>query len=389
MTTVERLTEGRDGEWTPVDGGGGDKEAFELSGVQTWTDDGWTDLHRVIRHRAGKPMVRVLTHTGVVDVTADHSLLRWDGAPVSPRDARLGDLLLHADLPPRAGGSPGVMSPAEARIRGFFFGDGSCGAYDCPSGKKATWAINNSDLELLEEYKTLCEAAFPQYVWVIMPTLESSGVYKLSPRGGYGTVASLVGEFCASMYVGASKVIPEAVLGADEATRTAFWQGMYDADGDKAVVMRIDQKSQLSAACIFALAESLGYKASINTRADKPHIYRITVTKARQRYEARGVKKMYDITYPEDAYVYDLTTANHHFAAGVGKMVVHNTDSVMVIFALGEDKRHDLAAHFEVSQRVAADISRTFPSPIELEFEKCYYPYLLFSKKRYAGERPK
>lgn len=42
----------------------------------------------------------------------------------------------------------------------------------------------------------------------------------------------------------------------------------------------------------------------------------------------------------------------------------------MVILNLGEDKRHDMAAHFEAAQKLADDISKTFPSPVELEFEK-------------------
>ncbi len=34
----------------------------------------------------------------------------------------------------------------------------------------------------------------------------------------------------------------------------------------------------------------------------------------------------------------------------------------------------------------AADfVSETFLKPIKLEFEKCYFPYLLMNKKRYAG----
>ncbi len=45
-------------------------------------------------------------------------------------------------------------------------------------------------------------------------------------------------------------------------------------------------------------------------------------------------------------------------------------DSVMVIFELGQEKRHDMAAHFEVAERVAKAISDSFPRPIELEFEK-------------------
>ena len=67
------------------------------------------------------------------------------------------------------------------------------------------------------------------------------------------------------------------------------------------------------------------------------------------------------------------------------RVVYGDTDSVMCILNLGEDKQHDMAAHFQAAERLASDISKTFPKPVELEFEKCYYPYLLFSKKRYAG----
>ena len=37
---------------------------------------------------------------------------------------------------------------------------------------------------------------------------------------------------------------------------------------------------------------------------------------------------------PYEGYVYDLTTENHHFSAGIGNMVVHNTDSVFFTFNL-------------------------------------------------------
>jgi DNA polymerase elongation subunit (family B) len=86
-------------------------------------------------------------------------------------------------------------------------------------------------------------------------------------------------------------------------------------------------------------------------------------------------------------YVYDLTTANHHFAAGVGELIVHNTDSVMCTLypTLHDDQRYDMAAHFVKAESVAEQITKLFKPPIKLEFEKCYYPYFLVSKKRYAG----
>ena len=57
------------------------------------------------------------------------------------------------------------------------------------------------------------------------------------------------------------------------------------------------------------------------------------------------------------------------------RVVYGDTDSVMVIFDTGDPAtKHDMKTHFEIAERVAAEISKTFKRPIELEFEKCYYP---------------
>jgi hypothetical protein len=357
FTTFERLG---DGEWRAMAGG---KESCELDDVEVWSEAGWTKAGRVIRHSAGKPMVRVVTHTGVVDVTTDHSLLRPDGSPVPPSELGVGDRLLHADLPGFVSSGPLVVDQDEARIMGFFFGDGSAGEVRCASGTKATWALNNADVDLLRRYQALCRRVYPDLGWVIM---ESSGVYKLGPRG---RVVDLVRKYRELMYSpDRNKVIPPTILAASQEVRRAFWEGMYDADGDKQG-NRIDQPSQLSAACIVALASSLGLAASVNTRSDKD-VYRVTTTPGSQRKDPDAIKKLEVMAAPVDAYVYDITTENHHFAAGVGRIVVHNTDSVMCILALGEPSRYDMHAHFNAAQALADEISGTFPSPVELEFEK-------------------
>lgn len=43
-----------------------------------------------------KRMFRVLTHTGVVDVTEDHSLLDINKNKVTPGELKVGDQLLHS-----------------------------------------------------------------------------------------------------------------------------------------------------------------------------------------------------------------------------------------------------------------------------------------------------
>ena len=79
----------------------GDKEYCELQGIESWTENGWTNIDRVIRHKLAhhKKMIRVLTHTGLVDVTDDHSLIRENGEEISPKNLKIGDKLLHHEYP--------------------------------------------------------------------------------------------------------------------------------------------------------------------------------------------------------------------------------------------------------------------------------------------------
>ena len=62
------------------------------------------------------------------------------------------------------------------------------------------------------------------------------------------------------------------------------------------------------------------------------------------------------------------------------EVIYGDTDSVMVKFG-----PNDLAKTMELGQEAADFVSGKFIKPIKLEFEKVYFPYLLISKKRYAG----
>ncbi|CAD6907570.1 unnamed protein product [Tilletia controversa] len=61
-------------------------------------------------------------------------------------------------------------------------------------------------------------------------------------------------------------------------------------------------------------------------------------------------------------------------------VIYGDTDSIMVKFGTP-----DLKQAMTLGAEAAALVSKTFVKPIKLEFEKVYFPYLLISKKRYAG----
>ncbi len=67
----------------------------------------------------------------------------------------------------------------------------------------------------------------------------------------------------------------------------------------------------------------------------------------------------------------------HQYNADV---VYGDTDSVMVNFGCPT-----VEETMPLAMEAAAAVSAIFPSPIKLEFEKVYFPYLLMNKKRYAG----
>ena len=358
----------------------GTKEFCQLDGIETWTETGWTPLERIIRHKLAshKKMVRVLTHCGLVDVTDDHSLLRPNGSEVSPKNLQIGDSLLHHVYPEPQSTTESEHSVDEARIVGFFCGDGSCGVYDCPSSEKSSWALNNSNPELLEEYREHCMRVYPQFTWNILPTLLSSGVFKLVPNGR--GVKDFVVQYRSECYVDKRKNIPHWVMNGNREIRQAFWDGFYDADGDKDLngYVRFDQKHQTTSAQLAWLASSLGFKVSLNTRVDKPEICRLTMTRSTQRRPADQIKKMEEIGY--SGYVYDLTTANHHFQAGVGTMIVHNTDSIFIRFPTKE-LVESIKMGIEAGKRIT-DLSR---KPYKIAYEKTFYPFILFCRKRYVG----
>ena len=397
ILTIEQLGEKYgNNKWVKcIESGKQDKEFCELNNVETWTEKGWTKLFRVIRHELAshKKMMRVLTHTGCVDVTNDHSLVKSDGTEISPKDVNIGTELLHKDLP-LFDNNFNTIKEEEAQIMGFFFGYGSCGNYNCLSGKKSSWALNNASLLLLNNYLELCKIVYPELNWNIINTIESSGIYKLVPssNGEYGKISKFVNMYRNLMYSEKSKIIPIAILQSNEKIKMAFWKGMYDADGDKDKngYIRIVQKSQLSASLIYLLAKNLGYEASINTRTDKQNIYRITLTNKKQRKNPIAIKKIYEIEY--SGYVYDLTTENHHFAGGIGNMIVHNTDSVFFKFNLTDKETGEkivgekaLELSIEIAQEACHNVSKVLKQPHDFEYEKTFMPFCLLSKKRYVS----
>ena len=86
-----------------------------------------------------------------------------------------------------------------------------------------------------------------------------------------------------------------------------------------------------------------------------------------------------DLLYQTKEFVEKhYTVANGHPADA--DVVYGDTDSVMVKFGV-----QTVEEAMPLAEKAADEVTKIFPPPIKLEFEKVYCPYLLMNKKRYAG----
>ena len=255
------------GEWEVE----GEKEVVYPDQVEIWSERGFTPVKRFIRHYTNKPIIRVTTEGGYVDVTPDHSLLLEDGTEISPMNVSLETSLMHCDLP----------------------------------------SLMNCDLIFCAETK-----------------LTPSDAFLLGVK---------------------EDTVPDELLWAPIDIVSAFIAGW----GEKPV------SSKQAATGFWILRSRLG-TISLGTKTKK-------------------IELLHERT---EGYVYDFETENHHFHVGPGRMVVHNTDSVMVAPGF-----KSVPEAFEWMHQVGKQITEEVfanEAPMKLQPEKVMFPTIFMAKKRYC-----
>jgi DNA gyrase/topoisomerase IV subunit B len=399
IKTIEDLNK----DWT-VNANG--KEYGLVRDYEVWTDSGWTTIKHIMRHKCEKEIYRVLTHTGIVDVTEDHSLLNKHGQKITPKECTVNQELLHSfpkfeenrvhipddleslellrDMRPLASACkvqysqlktrsdmintlqnikdtvhydlsvPVEITQDEAWVMGLFWADGTSGTYQWktvrhPPTREYTftrtshcWSISNCDLSLLEKAKNIMEKKYDYNFKIIedrsnaKKNAKCSMSYKLIANGGVKTKPMV--DYYTSLfyymndhprYKKGNKIIPPIILNAPRAIREHFLSGYYCGDGSghdiNNLSLAMDIESKISTQSIYFLCKSLGYEVSINHNSKKPAVYSLNISKGFMQDNPNRIKKIFNLGI-KDAYVYDLETDNHHFQAGIGQMIVHNTD---------------------------------------------------------------
>lgn len=402
--TVEEIG---DGNWERINP---NKEMCKAKkGYEIWSDQGFTQIVNVVRCGVKKPLSRILTHVGEVTCSNEHSLLRDNLESVTPLEVKLKDKLCITEFP-LPEDTPKVplyknrlttkliedyelsnekfedITAKLAFVWGMFYADGSCGSYES-GAKKYTWALNNQDNNLLERCKDIL---LEYHTKMDFKILESSNFNKLAAvqlskkLEHKGDIGRFVKYYRGLFYdEHKNKKIPKVIFNAPFSIRQAFFMGYYAGDGSKKdPAISLSNKGAIGSAGLFFLMKSLGYQVSINSISDKPNVFKLTgsTPEKKMRY-VNAVKKIIPMENVGD-YIYDIQTENHHFSAGVGQLVVHNSNYI----AFPHLENATAAEIWEYSEYVAAEVTKLFPPPMNLAFEEIiYWRFLILSKKRYMS----
>ena len=279
IKTIETLGE----EWEdyenfkPFDNGRNDKQKCKCDKYLVWSNNGWTKIKKVIRHKTNKKIYKVSTRTGIVCVTEDHSLLNEKGDIIKPKDLKINKTKLLS-------GYPNVIINRKIKFK---------------------------------DHTT---------VW-----------YKI--------------------------------------------------------------KGKLEASQLVLRLRQIGYKVRI--RSDiKLNTYYIEGYLSKTEDESFIIDCMEIGKINEDVYVYDLETEEGNFQAGIGNIIVKNTDSVFINFTdyikkeysknypNGKiDDREMMRLTIEVGKEAGKYVTSKLKKPQDLEYEKVFWPFMIFSKKRYVGNK--
>jgi len=149
----------------------------------------------------------------------------------------------------------------------------------------------------------------------------------------------------------------------------------------------INAKGSLDAAKLYYFGIKRGYYVSINEHSSD--VYTLMFSFNQIIKNDNQIKKIVELPKSDD-FVYDIETECGRFGAGVGNIIVKNTDSVFLRFKYNRDDfEKNRLDTFKYAITCGDNLTKEIfkRPPIELEFEKVYQPFVLLTKKRYIGKK--
>ncbi|KAJ5068930.1 intein-containing myotubularin-related precursor [Anaeramoeba ignava] len=361
---------------------------FPLNNLEVWTEDGFVKVYQIVRHKTCEEIVRVVTDSGSVDVTKGHSLLDLNGNCVKIDNVDLGHPILHHKFSSYHQKNTNSSLKISDNLNALFVNNqiawsfGFFAAFSqCESGNN--WKITHFDHNLILKFKSIFENIFinlkdknqnikmsknsNQSIFKITFNIENinNRKYELSLNNPFSsnqkTLSEQFNKFLCNQFFHFSgeRKIPDFVLNWNSQFQKSFFDGLVGNNLSKPKKLqnqkiKINSKSKLYISGIYLLVEEIGemnIKIEFNEKSEEFEI-EVSKKKETERNQKKPnlsscVKQKIKIGV-SNQYVYDLSTRNEHFQAGIGNIIVHNTAQLSSLTQLLEDHFYRTIRGFEI-----------------------------------------
>jgi hypothetical protein len=331
---------------------------------QAWDGESWTRIKRVIRHKVAKDIYEVTTDNGAVFVTEDHSLIDINMEYVKPVHLST-NTVLYSGYPDVGSGTisenfnwiPDEFELQVAYAYGVYY---SCNM--ATINQPFNIVCDNADI------LGLCKSVFERLNTGIQFVVGNNTLRPVN-NGNYA------GPKYFAMF---NNTIPDAIF-RDTDKYVPFLCGIYQTG------MCFTASNQMTASKMYYILKYVGADVYIRSLG---HNYGYSLHVNSNDIPVTGNVRSFTKISTKVEFVYDIETSAGRFQAGVGSMIVKNTDSIYTLFKFPNQENIDKETLLEMNWDTAFEccerISNTFIKPIDLEMEKIMWPLYLYGKKRYT-----
>jgi glycosyltransferase involved in cell wall biosynthesis/intein/homing endonuclease len=291
----------------------------------------WTKIKHVSRHFYEGNIKSVYTKWGAVEATPNHSFLYKNGKTVKAEALTTETELLVHELKPSYSSFANYFIGTEelAWLYGFFAAEGSIKNVGKTGEKTPRIFLYNQEINILEKAQNIAQKNLSVEGYINKST--EDGTFSLALSG-----SKLALIFKKEFYTkDLEKKVPKSILNSPKNIQKAFIDGYMVGDGRKNNKGYKSKSQVLAQGILWMMQYCGGYgKYSIYFSPSKKQVVEIKLSEFyKSKNKCTQPINILDREYK--GFVYDLETETHHFVAGVGSMVVHNTGFGNVLRELG------------------------------------------------------
>lgn len=348
-----------------------------LSDYFIWCNNKWSKIQKVIRHKCNKQIYKISTNNGFVKVTEDHSLLTDKNEIIKPSECNVNKHYLLQNYPKFD--NKLNLSLNESYILGYFFSNGIFREVESLLGKIYFLVFKESNIDNLYLIRDIIKNEYSLNSSIYD---EEDNKFELSIHS-----KKLYNKYMELFLNDNIKTIPKIILNSDKKTCRSFLNGFLTGEGVRRIHtkngIKFKFKYGITLAGFYLLLKILNINTTILNEKE------IMIDKRKVYEENNLIKKIELISNVIDDYVYDIETNEGNFQAGIGEIIVKNTDSIFIEFTFNrDDYTKNRIDTFKLAGLCGDKITEKFNrKPIELEFEKVFQPFILLTKKRYIGKK--